>query len=514
MTHPSIHAQTHPNKIAYQMAGTGKAITYRELDELSNQGAQLFRSLGLKAGDHIALLMENRLAFMEICWAAQRAGLYYTAISRYLTQDEIDYIVRDCGAKVVITSPKCAEQIKSLVTGSPGEPAFFMLDEPLPGFRSWDNEAGAQPITPIADQVSGYDMLYSSGTTGRPKGIKRPFEGNPIEAASAFLLGVCGKLCSMGEDSIYLSPAPLYHAAPLRFNMAQITLGGTSILMESFDAEQFLKLVELHKVTHSQLVPTMFVRMLKLPDDVRQRYDVSSLRCTIHAAAPCPVDVKAKMINWWGPVLVEYYAGSEANGLTFCNSQEWLAHRGTVGRAVVGTVKILDENDEEAALGQIGTVYFADGPEFSYHNDPEKTQGARNSKGWSTLGDVGYVDADGFLYLTDRKTYMIISGGVNIYPQETEDVLITHPDVADVAVFGVPNEEMGEEVKAVVQPHDMKRAGKDLEAALMLFCRKHLSPIKCPRSIDFQAELPRTPTGKLVKRLLRDSYWPKKAVRV
>jgi long-chain acyl-CoA synthetase len=509
MAHPSIHAQTHPNKIAYQMAGTGKAITYRELDELSNQGAQLFRTLGLEAGDHIALLMENRLAFMEICWAAQRAGLYYTAISRYLTQEEIDYIVRDCGAKVVITTPKCVEQIKGLVTGRPGEPTFFMLDEPLPGFRSWDNEAGAQPATPIADQVSGYDMLYSSGTTGRPKGVKRPFEGNPFDTPNRFMKVLAGDMCGMGEGTTYLSPAPLYHAAPLRFNMAQITLGGTSIIMESFDAELFLQLVEKHGATHAQLVPTMFVRMLKLPDDVRQRYDVSSLRCAIHAAAPCPIDVKAKMIEWWGPILIEYYAGSEGNGVTVCNSQEWLAHRGSVGRAVVGKVKIVDENEQEAPTGQIGTVYFAEGPEFSYHNDPEKTQRARNAKGWSTLGDVGYLDADGFLYLTDRKAYMIISGGVNIYPQETEDVLITHPDVADVAVFGVPNEEMGEEVKAVVQLHDMGRAGRELEAALMLFCRKHLSPIKCPRSIDFRAELPRTPTGKLVKRHLRDSYWPK-----
>jgi fatty-acyl-CoA synthase/long-chain acyl-CoA synthetase len=318
----------------------------------------------------------------------------------------------------------------------------------------------------------------------------------------------------MNADSIYLSPAPLYHAAPLRFNMMAITLGGTSIIMESFDAEQFLALVGKHRITQSQLVPTMFVRMLKLPDDVRLRYDVSSLKGAIHAAAPCPVDVKARMIEWWGPILIEYYAGSEGNGVTVSTSQQWLSHRGTVGRAVVGTVKILDENDQELPTGEIGTVYFADAPVFSYHNDPDKTKRAYNARGWSTLGDVGYLDDEGFLYLTDRKSYMIISGGVNIYPQETEDVLITHPQVADVAVFGVPNEEMGEEVKAVVQPHDMTRAGKDLEAELMAFCRQHLSPIKCPRSIDFEAELPRTPTGKLVKRHLRDKYWPKVAAAV
>ncbi len=496
------------------MAGTGKAITYRDLHELSNQGAHLFRALGLKAGEHIAFLMENRLAFMELCWAAQRAGLYYTAISRYLTQEEIDYIVKDCGAKVVITSPKCAEQMKGLITGAPGEPLFFMLDEALPGFRSWDQEATAQPVTPISDEVAGYDMLYSSGTTGRPKGIKKQFEGRPIDAPNPFLLTLCAKMCGMGPETIYLSPAPLYHAAPVRFNMMVAVLGGTSIIMESFDAEAFLRLVEQHSITHSQLVPTMFVRMLKLPEEVRRRYDLSTLRSAIHAAAPCPVDVKAKMIEWWGPILVEYYAGSEGNGVTVCNSQQWLEHRGSVGRAVVGNIKILGENDEELPVGEIGTVYFADAPAFSYHNDPEKTKRAYNAKGWSTLGDVGYLDPDGYLYLTDRKSYMIISGGVNIYPQETEDVLITHPAVADVAVFGVPNEEMGEEVKAVVQPHEMARADKALEAELIRFCRQHLSPVKCPRSIDFEADLPRTPTGKLVKRHLRDRYWPKTSARV
>ena len=512
MTHPSLHARTHPDKIAYQMAGTGEAISYRELDERSNQGAQLFRSLGLKPGDHVALLMENRLAFMEICWAAQRSGLYYTAISRYLTRDEIAYIVKDCGAKLVITSPKCGEVIAPLLRDAPGAPLFFMVDEPQQGFRSWDRELASQPVTPIADQVLGYDMLYSSGTTGRPKGIKRESQNTPIDVPNPFLKLLCADMCGMSADSIYLSPAPLYHAAPLRFNMMAITLGGTSIIMEQFDAEEFLRLVERHKVTQSQLVPTMFVRMLKLPEEVRLRHDVSSLKGAIHAAAPCPVDVKARMIDWWGPILIEYYAGSEGNGVTVSNSQQWLAHRGTVGRAVVGKVKILDDEDQELPTRQIGTVYFADAPVFSYHNDPEKTKRAYNAKGWSTLGDVGYLDDEGFLYLTDRKSYMIISGGVNIYPQETEDVLITHPGIADVAVFGVPNEEMGEEVKAVVQPHDMSRAGKELAAELIVYCRQHLSPLKCPRSIDFEAELPRTPTGKLVKRHLRDRYWPKKAV--
>ena len=398
--------------------------------------------------------------------------------------------------------------MKSLLSDAPGAPLYYMVDPPITGFRSWEQETAAQPTTPIADEVAGYDMLYSSGTTGRPKGIKREFEGNAIDVPSPFLRLLCEKMCGMNAESTYLSPAPLYHAAPLRFNMMATTLGGTSIIMEHFDAEQFLALVEKYKVTQSQLVPTMFVRMLKLPDKVRSRYDVSSLKGAIHAAAPCPVDVKAKMIEWWGPILIEYYAGSEGNGVTVSTSQQWLAHRGTVGKAVVGTIKILDDEGEEQPVGEIGTVYFADAPSFSYHNDPDKTKKAYNEKGWSTLGDVGYLDDEGFLYLTDRKSYMIISGGVNIYPQETEDVLLTHPDVADVAVFGVPNPEMGEEVKAVVQLRDGAAPSSERAAELIAFCRERLSPIKCPRSVDFEAELPRTPTGKLVKRHLKDRYWP------
>jgi acyl-CoA synthetase (AMP-forming)/AMP-acid ligase II len=507
MYHPSHHARKTPDKVAYVMAGSGDGITYRQLDERSNQVAHLFRSLGLRQGGHVALLMENCIDFMVVCWGAQRSGLYYTAISRYLTPDEIEYIVQDCGARVVIATQRTADVLSGLAARAGGLPAYYLTGGELrPGFKSWHAAVAAQPKTPIADQVAGHDMLYSSGTTGRPKGIKRDPWSSAIDVPNPFLKLLCD-MCGMAFDSVYLSPAPLYHAAPLRFNMMSAILGGTSVIMESFDAEEFLKLVERHKATQSQLVPTMFVRMLKLPDETRRRYDISSLKGAIHAAAPCPADVKARMIEWWGPILIEYYAGSEGNGVTLSTSQQWLTHRGTVGRALVGKIKIVDDEDRELPAGEIGTVYFADGPAFAYHNDPDKTMRAHNARGWSTLGDVGYLDAEGFLYLTDRKAYMIISGGVNVYPQETEDVLVTHPKVADVAVFGVPNEDMGEEVKAVVQPHVMSEAGKALEAALIAYCRERLSPIKCPRSIDFEAELPRTPTGKLVKRHLRDRYW-------
>jgi acyl-CoA synthetase (AMP-forming)/AMP-acid ligase II len=507
MWHPSHHARTHPDKIAYRMARSGDAISYRELDARSNQGAHAFRSLGLRPGDHVALLMENRLEFMAICWAAQRSGLYFTPISCYLTRDEVAYIVRDCGARVVITSPRHGDVLDGIDRDAPGAPALYMVGEARPGFRSWSEALAAQPDTPIADEVTGQDMLYSSGTTGRPKGIKRPLDTLPIDQPHPRLRVLCCDMCGMSPDTVYLSPAPLYHAAPLRFTFMSGYLGGTSVIMEAFDAEEFLLLVERHRVTLSQLVPTMFVRMLKLPEEVRRCFDLSSLRGAIHAAAPCPIDVKQQMIDWWGPILIEYYAGSEGNGATFCTSAQWLAHRGSVGRAVVGTVKIVDEHDRELPPGGIGTVYFADTLSFEYHNDPDRTRAAFNRRGWSTLGDVGYLDSDGYLYLTDRKAYMIITGGVNVYPQEAEDALIAHPEVADAAVLGVPDEEMGEQVKAVVQPRDMSRAGPALAAELIAFCRQRLSPIKCPRSVDFEAELPRTATGKLMKRLLRDRYW-------
>ncbi|WP_027543545.1 acyl-CoA synthetase [Bradyrhizobium sp. WSM2254] len=510
MTHPSVHALQNPAKIAYRMAHTDDAMTYGDLDKRSNRGAHLFRSLGIKAGDHIALLMENCLSFMEICWAAQRAGLYYTPISCHLTQDEVGHILRDCAAKLFITSPKYRPLVEPLHANLPGV-LFFTLGNATNDFRSWDGEAALQPSTAIADEVAGYDMPYSSGTTGQPKGIKRPFEGNPITVANRFLKKLSETVYMMGADTIYLSPAPLYHAAPLRFNMMTIVLGGTSVIMERFDAEKYLEAVDKYKATHSQLVPTMFVRMLKIPKEIRDRHDVSSLQIAIHAAAPCPVDIKLKMIEWWGPILVEFYAGSEGNGICVSTSQEWSTHPGTVGKAMVGVVKIVDDDGCELPPGQIGQIYFAEGPQFVYHNDPEKTKNAYNDRGWSTLGDIGYLDKDGFLYLTDRLSYMIISGGVNIYPQETEDVLIGHPMVADVAVFGVPHGEMGEEVKAVVQLVDPSRASAELSAELIQYCRQHLSPIKCPRSIDFELMLPRTPAGKLVKRDLRDRYWLKAA---
>jgi acyl-CoA synthetase (AMP-forming)/AMP-acid ligase II len=488
------------------MAESGEVVTYAQLEERSNRCARLFRQLGLQRGDHVALCLENHPRYLEICWAAQRAGLYYTAISSRLTPPEVEYIVDDCGAKVLLTSRAKGELAEALQGRNPGVEHRLLLDAELPGWVRYEDAVAQHSSEPIADESEGQDMLYSSGTTGRPKGVKLPLSDAPLGTAPA-LLRMMLALYQAGGDSVYLSPAPLYHAAPLRFNMSMTRIGATCIVMEHFDAERSLALIEKHRATHSQWVPTMFVRMLKLPEAVRQRYDVSSMRCAVHAAAPCPVPIKEQMIEWWGPVLHEYYGGTEGNGMTVIDSQQWREHRGSVGRPILGEVHVLDEEGRELPPGEVGTVYFGGGGRFEYYNDPEKTAASRSAEGHTTLGDVGYVDEDGYLYLTDRKAYMIISGGVNVYPQEAENVLVTHPTVADVAVFGVPNTEFGEEVKAVVQLVDPTQAGPELESELIAFCRAQLSAIKCPRSIDFEAELPRHPTGKLYKRLLKDRYW-------
>ena len=513
--HPYIHAQKTPSKPAYIMAATGETVTFKELDERSNQLAHLFRTAGLKTGDAIAIFMDNNVRYFEICWAAQRAGLYFTCVPSRLTASEVAYIVGDCGARLLFVSKALEPVAAQLVAEKliPKVERCFAIGGDIPGYENYETARAGFPTTPIADQTAGTDMLYSSGTTGRPKGVKHPLTGGAIDEANG-LTGLAQLLYGFDENTIYLSPAPLYHAAPLRWCMTAQRLGGTVIVMEHFDAEEALKLIEKYKVTHSQWVPTMFVRMLKMPEDVRKKYDVSSLKVAIHAAAPCPVPVKQQMIDWWGPVIFEYYAGSEGNGFCALNSQEWLAHKGSVGKALNAIVHICDDEGNELPVGEAGTIYFESETKFEYHNDPKKTAESRHSKGWSTLGDIGRLDEEGYLYLTDRKAFMIISGGVNIYPQEAENTLVLHPRVADVAVIGVPNEDFGEEVKAVVQPVDWNDAGPELEAELLEFCKQHLSPIKCPRSIDFEEQLPRHPTGKLYKRLIRDRYWGNKESKI
>jgi long-chain acyl-CoA synthetase len=503
MSHPSVHARTDPAKPALIVAETGETISFGALDARSNRAAHVFRARGLKVGDTIALCLENTPEFYDIAWGAQRAGLFFVCISTKLTAPEVDYILRDSGAALIVLSASLA----NVAAGLPGDVERFSVGGSIEGWEAWESAVAAMPDTPIADERAGIDMLYSSGTTGRPKGVRVALPEDPDIAGATVLEMLARGLYGLGPDSIYLSPAPLYHAAPLRWSMTVQRLGGTVVMMEHFDPERALAAIERYHVNASQWVPTHFVRMLKLDEATRARYDLSSLKVAIHAAAPCPVPVKEAMIAWWGPVLYEYYAGSKGNGLTTIASPEWLTHKGSVGKAAYGVLHICDEQGEDLPPGAEGLVYFEGGGAFEYHNDPAKTAEARNARGWSTLGDIGRIDDEGYLYLTDRKSFMIISGGVNIYPQEIENRLITHPRVADVAVIGGPCPEMGERVVAVVQPVDMAEAGEALAAELTAWCRAELSGVKTPRQIDFAAELPRHATGKLYKRLLRDRYW-------
>jgi long-chain acyl-CoA synthetase len=509
-------AHLRPLQPAFIMANSGEAVTYRELEARENRLAHLFRKYGLKRLDHYSIFMENNSRYIEACGAGERAGLYFTCVNSYLTPGELAYILVNSESRILITSRAKLDVAREAIAACPKVELCIVADGDGESDRIVGLEAAtrALPKTPIADEYLGTAMLYSSGTTGRPKGVLRPLPEQPPAQnlpIFTFLLGVW----HYREGMVYLSPAPLYHAAPQAAVHLAIRTGGTAIIMESFDPERYLQLIEQWGVTHSQLVPTMFSRMLKLPEEARKRYDLSTLEIAIHAAAPCPAAVKDDMIKWWGPIIHEYYGATEGLGFTACDSKEWLAHRGTVGRVLLGDLHILDENMKACPKGTPGTVWFKTATPFEYFNDPARTKEARSEDGtMSTVGDVGYVDDDNFLYLTDRATFMIISGGVNIYPQECENLLITHPKIADAAVFGVPNADLGEEVKAVVQPMPGVSPSEELAAELIAFCNQSLARQKVPRSIDFEAELPRLPTGKLYKRLLRDRYWGNKTSRI
>ena len=507
--YPGRHAVERGDQAALILEPSGATMTFADFDANANRLAHLFRDAGLRRGDHVAIFMENNLRYCEVMSAAERTGLYYTCVNSFLTAAEVAFIVDDCDARVFVTSVAKSDVAVEAAAETPGVSTFLCVDanEPIGPFLPYDAALRSFAATPVPDEQLGAAMLYSSGTTGRPKGILRPLpDSHPREQLP--VMTFAQQLLGMREGMVYLSPAPTYHSAPQASIATALRLGSTCVIMERFDPEYLLELVERHRVTHTNMVPTMFNRLLKLPEEVRARYDVSSLEAVAHTAAPCPVPVKKAMIEWWGPILREYYGSTEANGFAFCDSEEWLAHPGTVGRAIFGTLLIVDEDEKPVEPGVIGTVWFEGATNFTYYKDEEQTAEGRDPSGdRSTVGDVGYLDEDGYLYLTDRKTYMIISGGVNIYPQEVENLLVTHPKVLDAAVFGVPNADLGEEVKAVVQLVDSDAAGPDLERELIGFCREHLAHYKCPRTVDFEAELPRLPTGKLYKRLLRDRYW-------
>jgi long-chain acyl-CoA synthetase len=505
-----------PGQPAFIMAESGEAVTYAELEARSNRLAHLLRARGLRRLDHYAIFMENNARYVESCSAGARAGLYYTCVNSFLTAEELAYLLTNSESKVLITSAAKRSVALAALRSCPNIELCLIVDGEGDSGRvqNLDAATAAYPATPIADESLGAAMLYSSGTTGRPKGILRPLPMQPPSQPLP-LYSFVDKLWRYRDGMVYLSPAPLYHSAPQAAVSLAIDRASTVIIMETFDAERYLQLVETYKVTHSQLVPTMFSRMLKLPPDVRQRYDLSSLEIAVHAAAPCPVPVKEQMIAWWGPIIHEYYGATEGLGFAACDSAQWLAHKGTVGKVMLGELHVLDAVMQPCPNGTSGTLWFKTATPFEYFNDPVKTAEARSRDGaMSTVGDVGYINDDGYLYLTDRATFMIISGGVNIYPQECENLLITHPKVADAAVFGVPNQDLGEEVKAAVQLMPGVAPGPDITEELLAFCATHLSRQKCPRSIDFETELPRLPTGKLYKRLLRERYWQGHGTRI
>ena len=511
-------AETAPERAAIVMGESGRRISYRELNEGSIRFARVLRHCGLRPGDHFAVLLENHPAYFEIVWAGMRSGLYVTAVNAHLTAAEAGYIVDDCEAKVLVTSAALAAVADEMVALTPGVTDRFMVDGTTPHHRSYEEAVAAQEATPLEEQARGMVMLYSSGTTGRPKGIKFPLPPADSPLGEWEIAEHSRARFGFGEEMVFLCPAPLYHSAPLRVAMAVHSVGGTVVVMERFDPALALELIARERVTHSQWVPTMFVRMLKLPEAERTRHDLSSHRMATHAAAPCAVHVKEQMIEWWGPIIEEYYSGTENFGSTSITSAEWLAHKGSVGRtAGVAVIHICDDDGRELAVGETGAVYFEDPhAAFEYHGDPTKTSSAQHPvhATWRTLGDIGRVDEDGYLYLTDRRAFMIVSGGVNIYPQEIEDVLLAHPAVLDVAVFGVPNAEMGEEVKAVVQPVAGADPGEALAADLQAWCEGRLARYKWPRSIDFEIQLPRLDNGKLYKTGLRDRYWEGRESRV
>ena len=505
------HARTAAESPALIVADGGP-ISYGELYAKSQRVAAALHDAGLRRGDGVALVLPNRPEFFEIAWGCQLSGLYYTAVNTHFLPDEVAYVVDDSDASAVFVDASMPELAAHVRAANRRVGVHLAVGGDLPG---WDPYEDALEVAGEAPPPSdGSEMLYSSGTTGRPKAVRRPLpgDGNGSWAQAVLEMALIHRY-GMTASSVYLSPAPLYHAAGVNYTMAVHRVGAASILMRRFDAEAVLRLIETHRVTHAQFVPTMFVRMLKLPEAVRRKYDVSSLECVIHAAAPCPVDVKHRMMEWFGPIIHEYYGGTEGFAGTTIGPDEWLAHPGSVGKPL-SPVHVIGDDGIELPVGEPGELFFEGGPDFEYFKDPVKTASVSNDRGWRSLGDMGYVDGDGYLYLTDRSTFMIVSGGVNIYPQEVENLLVMHPKLVDAAVFGVPNDEFGEEVKAVVQPVDGIVPGPDLEAELIDYCRARLAAYKCPRTVKFEAQLPRDPNGKLYKRRIRERYWQGRASRI
>lgn len=501
---PDIHADKTPDRPAIILGASGRTVTWGELIRRASRLAHYFASIGLRQGDHIAYMLSNNEYVHQIAWAARKAGLYYTPINFQLKEDESAYLVQDCGARLLIAEPQTVDLARA---AGPDVAHRLIVGGEADGFLPLEDAIAQGSDTPFPRGAEGGHMCYSSGTTGRPKGIKRTIGARPYGQPNDFEVNAMHDFYGFDETSVYIVPTPLHFSGGIGWSLGAQRFGATTVVMERFDPELLLQLIERHRVTHTYLVPTHMVRLLKLPEDVRAKYDVSSLKVVIHGAAATPVQVKERMLDWWGPVLHEFYSATESPGFVVIGPQDWLAHKGSVGKPLWGRIRIVDEQTGvELPAGEVGVICFEGGTDFEYHNDPEKTREAYEFHGWPTTGDMGYVDADDWLYLTDRRSHMIISGGVNIYPQEAENALTLHPAVKDVAVIGVPNEEYGEEVKAVVIPEAGYQAGPELEAQLIAHARGQLAHYKCPKTVDFVTELPRTETGKLQKRVLRDHY--------
>ena len=486
----------------------GHPVSYGELAAAANRYGLGLRAMGLRAGDAIVLMMPNSADLLAVHFAALQTGLYIVAVNWHLVGPEVAYILADSGAKAFVTHERFGA-VASAAADEAGLPPStrFAVGE-VPGCQPLaDLGAGLPPGRPD-ERTTGAPMLYTSGTTGRPKGVRRPLTGadpDDVPGTAIWFFGIFG--LAPHDGHVHLCGSPLYHTAVLNFVVISIQLGHPAVLMDSWSPGEMLRLVERHRVTHSHMVPTQFARLLALPADERAAHDLSSMRAMIHGAAPCPQSVKRRMLEWWGPVVVEYYAATEGGGTTIM-AEEWLRKPGSVGRPWPGSVvKVLDEAGDELPVGEPGLVYLRMGTSsFEYHGDMEKTRKARVGDLF-TLGDVGHLDADGYLFLHDRKADMIITGGVNVYPAEIEGELAGHPKVADVAVFGIPHPEWGEEIKAVVQPADGVTPGPELTDELLDYARGRLARFKLPRTVDYVTELPRDPNGKLYKRRLRDPYW-------
>lgn len=497
--HLLAHVETTPDKPAVIMNGTGATRTYAEIADRSGRLARVLYERGMRKGDHVAVLLDNQTEFYDVVWAATRVGAYVTPINWHLVAAEAGYIVRNCEATAFFASNRLADVVIAMEHDLANVQTRISVDGPLAGFEQLDDVIANVEPGLGDDEAEGGWMFYSSGTTGQPKGILPPLPEGDIGAKSFLTMMLTG-MFGFDADTVYLSPgAPLYHAAPAGWTYGTQRIGGTAVVMERFDPLEVLAAIERHKVTHVQFVPTHMIRMLKLTDEERSRYDLSSLKVIVHAAAPCPVETKQRFIEWVGPIVHEFYSGSEGAGLTYVNSEDWLKHPGTVGKSMTGQIHIVGDDGEELPVGEEGEVWFSTTRSFEYYNEPEKTAQAWDKRGWSWMGDVGKVDDEGYLYLTDRATNMIISGGVNIYPREIEDVLVLHPSIDDVAVLGTPEPDMGEQVTAFVQ----LAPGATLTAdEVIAYTRERLSHFKCPREVRFVDELPRLPTGKLLKRLL------------